>query len=345
MMKFKEVSGRNDICPACENETEITRGYLEETTKVRGKEIKTESLVDRCSACEEFFADTETEEENIQKIYREYRKVAGLLQPEEIKEIRERYGIGQRALSRILGWGEISVHRYEAGALQDEAHNNQMFCLKDPQYFELLFEKNKDKLAPHAATRVRQRLKELLREKKEDLFQGQLESLFGQAKDNIESGYRYFEMEKLLNAILFFTDKASVFKTKLNKLLWYFDFLCFKNTSVSATGSIYLHWALGPMPTKYDIYLDYLIQEEMIAAEEVIFDEYKDVAGEQFSALEEPDLSSFSKDETRCLEKVYEKFKNFTSKKISEFSHDEEGYKRTGNGEIISYEYAKHLKI
>lgn len=344
-MSFREVGSKKDICPVCEEEREIKLGYKKETLTIRNEPIEIESMVEYCPTCGEFFADTEIEEENIQKVYREYRKVHGLLQPEEIKEIREKYGISQRALSRILGWGEISFHRYEAGALQDEAHNNQLFCLKDPYYFRLLFEKNKHKLAPHLIVGLEKRLAELLREKQQELLQSQLESLFGNAREDILSGFRYFELEKFQNAILFFTDKANVFKTKLNKLLWYFDFLCFKEIGISATGTVYIRLPLGPVPIKYDVYLDNLIQEKMLGVEEITFDEIQDIAGEALSALEKPDLSVFSKDEVQCLKKVHHFFKDFTSKQISDYSHDEKGFKNTQERKIISYKWAKDLKI
>lgn len=344
-MSFREVESKKDICPICEEERKIKLGYKKEALTIRGEPIEIESMVEYCPTCGEFFADTETEEENIQKAYRAYRKAHGLLQPEEIKEIREKYGISQRALSRILGWGEITLHRYESGGLQDQAHNNELLLLKDPDNFWLLFEKNQDKLAPHLVKRVKKRLAEFSEEKQVDFLQKRLESLFGLARVDITSGFRYFDLEKFENAILFFTHKASVFKTKLNKLLWYFDFLCYKENNLSATGSIYIHLPYGPVPTNYDFYLANLIKERILAVDEITFDRPEDIAGEVFSALESPDLSVFSDDELRCLEKVYDSFKGFTSGKISEYSHDEEGYKNTQDGDIISYEWAKSLKI
>jgi len=38
-------------------------------------------------------------------------------------------------------------------------------------------------------------------------------------------------------------------------------------------------------------------------------------------------------------------FKNFTSADIRNFSHKELGYEETPNSDLISYEYAKDLKI
>jgi len=42
---------------------------------------------------------------------------------------------------------------------------------------------------------------------------------------------------------------------------------------------------------------------------------------------------------------VKEYFKNFTTRKIVDFSHQELAYKATQQGEIISYAFAKDLRI
>ena len=45
----------------------------------------------------------------------------GFLQPEEIEKIRKQYGLSQKNFARLLGWGDITIHRYESGAIQDDA--------------------------------------------------------------------------------------------------------------------------------------------------------------------------------------------------------------------------------
>ena len=49
--------------------------------------------------------------------------------------------------------------------------------------------------------------------------------------------------------------------------------------------------------------------------------------------------------ELNALERVYEKFKDFGSSDISDYSHKEKGYQSTKEGEIISYAYAKDIKL
>jgi hypothetical protein len=78
-------------------------------------------------------------------------------------------------------------------------------------------------------------------------------------------------------------------------------------------------------------------------SEEIFYDE--DVTGEKYTSLRSPDISVFSNDELKTLISVKEKFKGWTAKRISDFSHQERGYQETQNGKLISYRYAEYLQI
>lgn len=332
------------LCPVCEREAPIRKIARRETLVVRNEPIEIEAEVRRCDACGDVFAGVEEEERNFEKVYRAFRKKHGLLQPEEIRRIREQYGLGQRAFSRLLGWGEITIHRYEAGALQDEAHNNELLLLKDPSAFEVLFERNKHKLSPGVSRRVEQRLRELLGERKQTQLKRWLGSLFGESREDIFSGYRGFDLERFENLVLYFCKSVPpVTKTKLNKLLWYCDFLSFKMTGRSITGLVYVHLPYGPVPSHYEYYLGHFIEEGVLASKEVIFKE--GVTGEVYEAIEDPDLAPFTDQERAILEKIVRLFRAMGAKAIADLSHTEEGYRHTAPGEAVSYKWAQHLQI
>ncbi len=67
--------------------------------------------------------------------------------------------------------------------------------------------------------------------------------------------------------------------------------------------------------------------------------------GEFFSCEQEPDRGLFSFSELQVLIEVDAFFKSFTTSAITNYSHEEDGYLRTKNGELISYEYAARLRI
>ena len=130
-----------DVCGSFE--TTITK--KNETIEVRGKEVEIEAEVRVCSCGNELF-DEELERDNLSKAYAEYRARLGIMSPEEIKQMREGYGISQRGLSRLLGWGDVTVHRYETGAIPDQPHSMLLELLNDPAVMSSAMSKGKDLL-------------------------------------------------------------------------------------------------------------------------------------------------------------------------------------------------------
>ncbi|MBT1279776.1 type II toxin-antitoxin system MqsA family antitoxin [Thermoanaerobacter sp. CM-CNRG TB177] len=149
------------FCPVCGTERETKVIEKEEISTVRGDEIKALAKIRVCSVCGEELFDEELEEENIQRVYDIYRKKHGILSPEEIKGIRESYGLSQRAFAKLLGIGEASIARYETGALPEKSLSNMIMLLKDPKNMEKLLEKNEDVLSQREKARLLRRLEEM----------------------------------------------------------------------------------------------------------------------------------------------------------------------------------------
>lgn len=176
MGDFRVIRTEPGICPICEDERELEIGIRLEKLLIRKEPIEVEAQVEHCPVCGEFFATSDADEVAMQDAYRQYRNRHQLLQPEEIRAIRERYGLGQRAFSRVLGWGEITVHRYEAGSLQDEAHNDILFLIRDADNFVRLFEKNRAALSQRQVRRTEERLAALRGEEQKDYLREYFES-------------------------------------------------------------------------------------------------------------------------------------------------------------------------
>ncbi|HBT48684.1 MAG: Transcriptional regulator, XRE family [Caldanaerobacter subterraneus] len=149
------------FCPVCGKEQETEVIEKEEVSTVRGDEIKALARIRVCSVCGEELFDEELEEENIQRVYDIYRKKHGILSPEEVRNIRESYGLSQRAFAKLLGIGEASIARYETGALPEKSLSNMIMLLKDPKNMEKLLEKNEEALTPREKIRLLRRLEEI----------------------------------------------------------------------------------------------------------------------------------------------------------------------------------------
>jgi putative zinc finger/helix-turn-helix YgiT family protein len=92
--------------------------------------------VPRCTNCQAISIDDEAD----QQISAAFRRVAGLLPPDEIRRGRENLGLTQKQFANLLGVGEGTVSRWETGAqIQQRAIDRFVrLCFASPAAVELL---------------------------------------------------------------------------------------------------------------------------------------------------------------------------------------------------------------
>jgi len=328
------------VCPNCEKISELEHIITTEELNVRGDLIKVEVEYYKCTECGEEFEDPGSKDDPLDKAYREYRHKHGMIQPEEISEMRKLYGLTQKEFSKLIGWGGATLSRYENGALQDHAHDRVLQLLKNPENLHKLINKNGSFLPENKRKRLLNELSAAVEEICS--FPNILSERFGKYEPSVENGYKKLDLNKLFQMIVFFA-KDGVLKSKLCKLIFYADFKCFKDYAISISGAKYAHAHHGPVPDNYEHYFATLIHDEKaIRVEEIDCGEY---LGERFFSEVEPDLAAFSDNELEVLLLVKKFFQNFNATQIREFSHKERGYNETKVGDIISFEYSNDLQI
>lgn len=99
-----------------------------------------------CSECDQIIYD-DFLDYNIETINNELRKNNNIITVSEIKEILEKYNIGKKPASLVLGLGEITLTRYLDG--NNPTEENSLFLkeiLNNPNLYELYLLTNKDKI-------------------------------------------------------------------------------------------------------------------------------------------------------------------------------------------------------
>lgn len=134
-------------CPNCNSEVLTEVKTASETYPVKGEEITVTAKVRCCKTCGQDIWDEELDGQNLLDAFAIYRQRHGLLQPEEIRRIREKYGLSQVAFAKVLGLGNKTVARYENGSIADMAQNNLIELMKQPSNFRELLQKNQDKIS------------------------------------------------------------------------------------------------------------------------------------------------------------------------------------------------------
>lgn len=125
-------------CSSCDDTRETRIIQKLETYPVKGHDITVSANVRICADCQKEIWDSELDDDNLRRAYKKYREERNLLTPEQIKSIRSQYGVSQTTFARILGLGEKTITRYENGSIQDEAPNNLILLVENPDNFKKL---------------------------------------------------------------------------------------------------------------------------------------------------------------------------------------------------------------
>ena len=153
--------------------------------------------------------------------------------------------------------------------------------------------------------------------------------------------------EKLLNAIAYFVQNTKACgKTKLYKLLYFFDFQHYTETGRSVTGLEYYAWPMGPVPRALHEELDLPAQDfaTQFEVENLVLRNGNPML--KLKPLKPFDPSHFSKRELRLLESLAREFRNSNAEQMVEETHVENlpwdrVYKKEGRPqELIPYELA-----
>lgn len=298
----------------------------------------------KCEDSGEQFTTTVLDEVNMNQVYNQYRDKFNIPFPDDIIRIREKYGLSAAKMSEILGFGINSYRQYEAGEMPSVANAKLIQMVDDPNKFidmmELcgtLDEKVKGKYIQKAQL--------LAEEKKKNIFNLNFkEYLLGNHLADIYSGYRNPNFEKFTEMVVYFSDKLSPFKTKMNKLLFYADFLMFKQSCFSISGVRYKAIDMGPVPNNFQSIFEYLANKEEI---DIYSTEFPNgYSGEQFKSRKDRKFNEdlFTESELNILEKVASAFKETSTNDIIKLSHLEEAWKHNEKEKkVISYEYAFEL--
>lgn len=331
-----------EYCDTCGKEVETKIITRPETFKVCGEEVTVEAQILVCAECgEELFCE-ELDSATLVNAYNEYRRRHKLLLPDEIKKIREQYGLSQRSFAKLLNWGDKTICRYENGSVQDKAHNSLLLFLREPENMRTYLTENEIALDERQKAKLLDTVEKLEQDTEYRVGRRFFELFFSRIPCE-ENGFKGFDYEKLCAMVLFFAHKSSeLLKTKLMKLLNYSDMIFYKENGISISGLKYAHLPYGPVPENFDMLFGKMTADH-IAHIEVFYDN----GYEKHQVIPECDIPDgvLSEEEMDVLERIYVKFKDFGSVDISNYSHKEKGYSSTKQGEIISYSYAKDIQL
>ena len=290
---------------------------------------------------DELFTTTHLDELNLRQVYNQYRALNKIPFPEEIREIRSKYGVSGTKMAKILGFGINSYRNYEKGEMPSISNARLIQSVKAPEEFLRMVKLCPD-LSETEKTKLVKKIKKLIQQEQENKKENRIKTYFlGKPLADKYTGYRLPDLEKFMAMITFFAESSKPFKTKMNKLLFYADFLSYKNNCYSISGIRYKALPHGPVPVKYQSIFEFMVDKGFLDIQTIDFPE--GYAGIQFIPKKDQRFNDelFNNEELQILKKIAEIFKNKNATKISEISHLEKAWIENQQGKnLIDYNFA-----
>lgn len=301
----------------------------------RGEEY---SYIYRAYECEktgERFTTTKIDEVNTQQVYNKYREKYGIPFVDEIAKLKDTYNISFANLSIILGFGENQIRNYLDGEVPSKANGRVLGMIRNVYVFENYVESARQLLSDSSYKKIKQKIDSLKNKESSPAF----EMIYKKKERSIYNGFAAQSIEKLSDVILCaLSFLGDTYTSKMNKILFYIDMLCYREYGVAMTGLAYSAQPYGTIPYRYNIIYSVLDIPQIM-----FYDNGKEFS--PFHLSETPTITNLNEKERNIIERVCNKFQMVSSKEISRINHDERAWKQyKDTGKPIPFDEAFYLK-
>lgn len=139
------------LCEFCRDMVKYSTKDVSKVTVIRGKQYHYVGKEANCEECKSEIFVPNIHDYNLEKLDHAYRQQEQLVTISEIREVLEKYKIGKRPLSLLLGWGEVTLTRYVNGDIPTKQYSDILKRLGRDQSFMLdILERNKDLITQKA---------------------------------------------------------------------------------------------------------------------------------------------------------------------------------------------------
>ena len=284
---------------------------------------------------------------NQQQAHNQYRVKHHIPFPDEIRRIREQYGLSAARMAEVLDFGINTYRQYELGEMPTPANAKLIRLADNPRTFRSMVEEKRNHFSENAYQKTLRRIEE--RTQKES-YEALVNYLWNEDQQASEyTGFVKPNLEKVAQFVLYFAQEAKPLKTRMNKLLFYCDFLHFKRTGRSISGCNYRAIQYGPVPSHFHELFGLLQSRNFIRIEEELFEEEKADKvriGERFVGAQEFNPTFFSEEELSTMQDIITAFEDVRTRELISRSHEEKGWvENKTERNLINYQmYAFDLK-
>ena len=310
--------------------------YEPEKMKFRGEEYDCIYISFRDDAEGEAYTTTESDTSWYNQVTNQYREKHGIPYQDEIITLRERYGLSASKMSVILGFGANQYRLYEEGEVPSESNGKMIRSAMNPKVFLDLVKSSRHQLTDREYAKITARVEEVIAQSEQWHHEVFVAELLFKSGRGLVNGFAPQSTSRLKNLLLYVLGQmGETFQTKMNKVLFYIDFLSYRERGMAISGLAYNAIEFGPVPQRWD---------RVYSAFDEVEEELRLVQGQECMSLKagvKADMSGFSPDEMAVIDKVCIWLNKMTSRAVSKLSHEEPAWKEhVGKAETIPYKDA-----
>lgn len=287
--------------------------YALESMEFRGEKYLVHSRYYQCEETGQKFSSSEQDGATLNDLYSQYRIKHGIPFPDEIKAIRLRYKMNYSQIGKLLGFGVNQWAKYESGQVPSESNGRLISALRSKEVALSLL---KDIRVLYENDEYEKISNLILTSRDEDPLAMSDSIIYDGTTRSIENGFGEFNHRKVEEMVKYLTGSGT-YPTKLNKKMFYADFLHFKRHGISISGLRYQAIHYGPVPVHYNTIYDHI---PGLQRRSEFFDNRESTV---LYAEAEPDFSVFNDVEIATLKEIEEKLEPLSTKEIIDLSHRE----------------------
>ena len=300
---------------------EMKRVYEKRTWNFRGEQYEYEHIAWLCEDSGEQFTDDESDTAGFVQVTNQYRAKYGIPYTDEIIAVRQRYGISAAKMSLILGIGINQYRLYEQGEVPSVSNGRMIRSIMNPKVMLEMVESSKNELSVSEYEKIVSKVQAIIASSEAyKMEQYETRRIFTTPR-GVDNGYAQLSLNRLKNIMLYILNRCDeVWCTKMNKLLFYTDFMSYRERGMAMSGLSYRAIDFGPVPERWDrVYSEFPeVRQELR--------QVGDFVGSVLIASAEPDYAMFTDAELKVLDSICTHFSKMSSREISRISHDEEAW-------------------
>lgn len=300
---------------------EMKHVYEKRTWNFRGEPFEYIHKAWLCEDSGEQFTNDESDTAAYLQVTNQYRSKYGIPFTDEIITIRNRYGISATKMSQILGIGINQYRLYEQGEVPNVSNGRMIRSIMNPKVMLEMVESCKNMISPTEYERIIGKVYAAIANADNYKMERYNTIRIYTTQRGIDNGYAQLSLTRLKNILLSVLERCSnVWCTKMNKLLYYIDFLSYREQGIAMTGLTYRAIDFGPVPERWDkIYSEFpeVVQE---------IRQCGDFEGSVLIAKDMVDTSILSEKELDIINQVCTALGDMSSRELTLLSHKEQGW-------------------